>query len=1173
MADMSAQSSSPDPLANSLDDSYHRVGSPSKSILTASPLRTVAGARPSRRHIEKREAAKSAQKPTLQLSTPTKSRSWGPSQSSQHTSELILHTPTEAGKGHDNSPWRIRVTVEKENCPRVQMSPSHSRTRTTKVPLKDADESKPARRRGRPRKSDIWAQEMDDIEKEAVESPPKPNNKRKRKSADGAKGRKRRQSGFVRDLQDTNETQARALQQDDEHQKSEAGTPQTSTASPLDPSHASPTKSALALRSPEERNAPQRKIDFSSLTPLHKKPENAHLVDVPDFADHDATSMKSLKGRIPTPRKPSGWRPDEREQDDNDDDADEDEAEKEGEHMTTIDPSTATNLRNDGLRIGDEAYYSDDNDDAGDGDGINVNDDPELGAQDDTVALDRSLAESEGFSMVSIESLRSQKEQAEREARDVQKQIYSQGSGLHLSSQPQREMVESLSSAEPTNVVPLEHRKDSEDAVDPSSGLFGAFGHGTQRALRSSLHMGELMARSDHELSSEAAANMPRDGPPSRRDTVDGHLHAGTRLLTPPDSVDHAEQGAASEHQTHRNSVQRQDLGYDEMSWRPSTLPRNAVYPEMSWRQTTPAQASNVNATDGLTHTQRAEQRYAQERRRVSQQIEEANTSQVIVVDSSSILSTEEQARLSAVPETKESTNDDEDIEMLDANEVVADPTWSSDIWQAEADRSFEDSLESQRERHASVSKGRDQTRPQHRIPTITSQDPTPDFRGLFPTDDPGPQRGKIPRSWRRVSGDSSFLYSDESIQQEASPPRKAAFKSPGLPIQPSLPTVFKRWAAQRGMESHVTQKEESVASSAKKTPRKSILSTPDRRASSPAKEVRFAEEDNTYAESIAAEEEYYSSSSNPSQAKSSIQKSIRDEETQLEEEESESSTLPENGFAHASSANDSVLDTSDVRQLKHELRHTTASANSSLMDTSDARQLKCELRADDNTPVPAAAPGLFSRLVSWLYPPEPTPTYANDQVSEPVREGELVWTRNHYLLLDNIYRSALCSKPTNRTRKSRLPPSFYLPLPATYHSQIGKTMTSRPRCSHGTTPPRKGRRASQVPCSPNCAGLPEQQKQRTYEYTITQTDMRVVHAFCDDARDRGIPQVGHPGFDKGSSAGTKGKSKDRGVWPVRDVNGRILRVKEQWDVDEVVRRVYSLWVGDQMRDEDAQGQ
>ncbi|KAI9721344.1 MAG: hypothetical protein M1828_005204 [Chrysothrix sp. TS-e1954] len=1172
---MSVQSSSPDPLANSLDDSYHRVGSPSKSTLVPSPLRPVAGPRPSRKRLSKLDSVDRTRKPVIEVSTPTKRNADRFSRSGQNTSELILHTPTTTGTGHDNSPWRIRVTVERDESHMESSSPSQRRTRTTKVPLKGADESKPAKRRGRPRKSDVWAQDMAEVDDSGIQNPKMVDNKRKRKSTNGPGGKKRRQSGFVRDLSETDgtglpvEEGAEDVTQPSDESKVTREQPgeHTDTGTHHSPKAATPKVAA-----------PRRIIDFSSLTPLHKKPQNVHLLSGPDFCEQvEEKTMRSLKGRIPTPRKPAGWS--------NDDDSSgaEDDLEHE-DQMTTIDPSTATRLQNDGLRTEDAAYFSEDQESTED---AAANDEAGYNAQDDTQALDRSLAESEGFSMVSIESLRSQREQAKLEAQHAERQAIRS----HEETQDQFEPENGESRSECPTYLDQKHRENNEASVESTTGLFSGFGDGTRRALRSGLHMGQLLAGPNGHSPARAGSDVVHDRPPSRRGQLQGRPTAFARLPSPPESVDHSEQVASRGDRNGLERTEQESAGYDDMSWRATTLPKQPKpnmdhYSEMSWKKTTPPKTRPLTDSEELTHTQLAEQRYEQERRRVSHEIDQANTSEVIIIDSS-IHPYHERQGSPREDGIEGQSGDDDDIEMIDADAIEVDPTLGSDIWQAEADRSLEDSLESQHERHASLSQvleGHTKSK-QSQIPTITSQDPTPDLRDLFPIDESGPQRGKIPRSWRRVSGDSSFLYSDESVDQEPPPPRFAAFKSPGPLIAPSIPTVLQRWATRKTVESSSIYEEESEPTPVAKTPRRSILSTPDRRGSSPAKEVRFAEEEHTYAESIAAEEEPCSSSMVSSRDESRKDDLSIDTVDSISQEDSETSASIENTSTQVSSTQVSLVDDLDShnRPVEQERNPTGHRSADSILDTSDVRQLKRELRSTVNSLSSAAIPGLFSRFISWLYPPVPTPTFSATKTLENVSssstvtqdakgaEAELVWTRNHYLLLDHIYRIALSSKLKARHSRPKLPPSFYLPLPTLYSMQIGKAMSSRPRCSHGTTPPRKGRRTSQIPCSPNCPGLPASQRKQVYEYNMTQTDMRVVHAFCVDARDRGIPLVGDPSFGNSSMDNVRGKGRD--VWPKRDGNGRVMRVQEDWDVDEVVRRVFSLWVGDRMRDEEGQEQ
>ncbi|ENI07270.1 hypothetical protein COCC4DRAFT_49166 [Bipolaris maydis ATCC 48331] len=120
--------SSPDPLAISFDEnitSSHRKSSPRKPIMISSPRKQV-------RRLETSEVV---------FSSPSKS--------------MIMSTP----RGNGASPWRIKVTVQAEpedgenaESPSVKRV---TRTKTTTVPLKDPDASSPVKRpRGRPRKSE-----------------------------------------------------------------------------------------------------------------------------------------------------------------------------------------------------------------------------------------------------------------------------------------------------------------------------------------------------------------------------------------------------------------------------------------------------------------------------------------------------------------------------------------------------------------------------------------------------------------------------------------------------------------------------------------------------------------------------------------------------------------------------------------------------------------------------------------------------------------------------------------------------------------------------------------------------------------------------------------------------------------------------------------------------------
>lgn len=120
--------SSPDPLAASFDENLVRAARrPTKQQPLAATSSSKQNRRPAMADFE--------------LSSPTK--------------QMLLSTPRTGGQ----SPWRIKVTVQAEPGSDSENidSPSMKHlttTKTTKIPLKDADASSPVKRRGRPRKSD-----------------------------------------------------------------------------------------------------------------------------------------------------------------------------------------------------------------------------------------------------------------------------------------------------------------------------------------------------------------------------------------------------------------------------------------------------------------------------------------------------------------------------------------------------------------------------------------------------------------------------------------------------------------------------------------------------------------------------------------------------------------------------------------------------------------------------------------------------------------------------------------------------------------------------------------------------------------------------------------------------------------------------------------------------------
>lgn len=131
--DVRSNDSSPDPLAMSFDENK------AKSARKATPRRPLGSTSPSK---QRQRGGVSE----FEFSSPSKA--------------MVMNTPRMGSA----SPWRIKVTVhaepgsDEENAQSPSVKRVTTRTRTTTVPLKDPDASSPVKRGpGRPRKSDVGA--------------------------------------------------------------------------------------------------------------------------------------------------------------------------------------------------------------------------------------------------------------------------------------------------------------------------------------------------------------------------------------------------------------------------------------------------------------------------------------------------------------------------------------------------------------------------------------------------------------------------------------------------------------------------------------------------------------------------------------------------------------------------------------------------------------------------------------------------------------------------------------------------------------------------------------------------------------------------------------------------------------------------------------------------------
>ena len=205
---------------------------------------------------------------------------------------VAFTTPAEPG----SSPWKIKVTVqaeprgaEKENNKTLKFQ-SVRGERTQRVPLKGEDESSPAKRRGRPRKS--------------AGSPAN------RKSSLTPARRRSASSKKITENQDNTE--------EDGHNrvgKARNGASRRSKRiNPEDEEQVDRNYMHRSISTDELTNGAtvfsgvraDRLLNFGSLTPLHER--------YPQVAQKKASSpttpegtMKSVKGRQCTPVKPNGW--------------------------------------------------------------------------------------------------------------------------------------------------------------------------------------------------------------------------------------------------------------------------------------------------------------------------------------------------------------------------------------------------------------------------------------------------------------------------------------------------------------------------------------------------------------------------------------------------------------------------------------------------------------------------------------------------------------------------------------------------------------------------------------------------------------------------------------------------------------------------------------------------
>ena len=268
----------------------------------------------------------------------------------------------------------------------------------------------------------------------------------------------------------------------------------------------------------------------------------------------------------------------------------------------------------------------------------------------------------------------------------------------------------------------LKARSPADDLND----LFSGFGADTRRELKAGLRLGEELAKRQRrmsqkpELSSKQADDFSFTGRMTEQISAirpEGTRDDSTKALGPKQAVQYP---LLPNNQLPSPDWSVEDSEEDRMSWKADTLLK-PEYPTIVEEHDASVEVSLMkepsllrsshdkaagSETSGIDHTMLArEAEWQREREAVSQRIESANKSQIVVIDS----------------------DDDADAAEHDEDED------GSDVWQAEASQSREPTLEA---------------------PEVL---PQPELVK--------PRRSKLPSPWRR---NSEVMYSDEVEPTEA---------------------------------------------------------------------------------------------------------------------------------------------------------------------------------------------------------------------------------------------------------------------------------------------------------------------------------------------------------------------------------------------------------------------
>jgi len=238
--------------------------------------------------------------------------------------------------------------------------------------------------------------------------------------------------------------------------------------------------------------------------------------------------------------------------------------------------------------------------------------------------------------------------------------------------------------------------------------------------------------RGEGDVSAASISYWPSSPPKHDAEEMDD-AQAGVHYPDLPNEARQADEGA----------------GYDAMRWRATTLPKQLT--------------SQKQSGDQRLDSEPSEWRRAREL--VSRRIQEAKTSQVIIIDDDTVAD-------AAGAENEDRVECDDAVDAVDAD----------DIWQEEASRSVEEESEIEVRMAGSAihRPSRRTTRgsaaPTARVTLTTGRITTTTIAAPGLNHDPladqliRPRRSKIPRTWRRSSG-VDFAYSDSPAHVEPPPP------------------------------------------------------------------------------------------------------------------------------------------------------------------------------------------------------------------------------------------------------------------------------------------------------------------------------------------------------------------------------------------------------------------